>query len=135
MKMISKNKPKGTKYNELKKMKKAKRFIKAKEDNRRAENKRVNAETRKERRIENEFYNQIKQIEILDYNKGMLIVLFNGEKQKRSLSFGRRDVDLKEYITSLENFQLKLLGQMVELKRLKNFKEIKEELIFKILQS
>ncbi|MGL5760002.1 MAG: hypothetical protein ACRCXS_01165, partial [Cetobacterium sp.] len=74
MKIISKTKPKGTEYNELKNMKKAKRIVKAKEDRRRAENKRVNAEARKERRIEGEFYDRVREVEILGFNKGMLLV-------------------------------------------------------------
>lgn len=132
MKVISKNKPKGTEYNALKNMKKAARIVKAKEDRRRAENKRINAEARKERRAENEFYNKIGEISIDTYSKGMLIIEINGVKEKRGLSFGRRTTNLSENIDSIANFQLKLFGEMVELKHLKNFKEKKEELIWAI---
>ncbi|MGL5356827.1 MAG: hypothetical protein ACRDAQ_09880, partial [Cetobacterium sp.] len=74
MKIISKTKPKGTEYSELKNLKKAKRIVKANEDRRRAENKRVNAESRKERRVKNEFNEKVGEVEILGFNKGMLLV-------------------------------------------------------------
>ena len=108
MKIISKTKPKGTEYNELKNLKKAKRIVKAKEDRRRAENKRVNAEARKERRIESEFYDKVKEVEILGFNRGMLLVRIDDIIEKRGLTYGRRSVDLKENLNLIGNFQLKL---------------------------
>lgn len=132
MKIISKNKPKGTEYNELKNMKKAKRIVKAKEDRRRAENKRVNAEARKERRIEGEFYDRVKEVEILGFNKGMLLVRIGEETEKRSLTYGRRSIDLKENLNLIGNFQLKLFGEMVELKYLKNFDKMKDQIAWAI---
>ncbi|MGL4865872.1 MAG: hypothetical protein ACRDA0_06395 [Cetobacterium sp.] len=132
MKVISKTKPKGTEYNELKNLKKAKRIVKAKEDRRRAENKRVNAEARKERKIENEFLDRVSEVEILGFNKGMLLVRVGDEVEKRNLTYGRRSVDLKDNISLLGNFQLKLFGEMVELKRLKNFNQMKDELAWAI---
>lgn len=132
MKIISKNKPKGTEYNELKNMKKAKRIVKAKEDRRRAENKRVNAEARKERRIEGEFYDRVKEVEILGFNKRMLLVRIGEETEKRSLTYGRRSIDLKENLNLIGNFQLKLFGEMVELKYLKNFDKMKDQIAWAI---
>lgn len=132
MKIISKNKPKGTEYNELKNMKKAKRIVKAKEDRRRAENKRVNAEARKERRIEGEFYDRVKEVEILGFNKGMLLVRIGEETEKRSLTYGRRSIDLKENLNLIGNFQLKLFGEMVELKYLKNFDKMNDQIAWAI---
>ena len=132
MKIISKNKPKGTEYNELKNMKKAKRIVKAKEDRRRAENKRVNAEARKERRIEGESYDRVKEVEILGFNKGMLLVRIGEETEKRSLTYGRRSIDLKENLNLIGNFQLKLFGEMVELKYLKNFDKMKDQIAWAI---
>lgn len=132
MKIISKNKPKGTEYNELKNMKKAKRIVKTKEDRRRAENKRVNAEARKEKRIEGEFYDKIKEIEILGFNKGMLLIRIGDDIEKRNLTYGRRSVDLKENLSSLGNFQLKIFGEMVELKHLKNFAQMKDQISWAI---
>lgn len=132
MKIISKNKPKGTEYNELKNMKKAKRIVKTKEDRRRAENKRVNAEARKERRVEGEFYDKIKEIEILGFNKGMLLIRIGDDIEKRNLTYGRRSVDLKENLSSLGNFQLKIFGEMVELKHLKNFAQMKDQISWAI---
>ncbi|MDX8337319.1 MULTISPECIES: hypothetical protein [Cetobacterium] len=132
MKIISKNKPKGTEYNELKNLKKAKRIVKTKEDRRRAENKRVNAEARKERRLENEFYDRVKEVEILGFNKGMLIVRIGEDTEKRSLTYGRRSIDLKENLSLIGNFQLKLFGEMVELKNLKNFTQMKDQIAWAI---
>ncbi len=132
MKIISKTKPKGTEYNELKNMKKAKRIVKAKEDRRRAENKRVNAEARKERRIEGEFYDRVKEVEILGFNKGMLLVRIGEDVEKRGLTYGRRSVDLKENLSLIGNFQLKLFGEMVELKHLKNFAQMKDQISWAI---
>lgn len=135
MKIISKTKPKGTEYSELKNMKKAARIVKNKEDRRRAENKRVNAEARKERQVENEFYEKIKEVQIVGFNKGMLIVLINGEQEKRNLTFGRRSVNLAENIESLHNFELKLFGEMVELKRLGNYNQMKETIAWAISEN
>ncbi len=132
MKIISKTKPKGTEYNELKNLKKAKRIVKAKEDRRRAENKRVNAEARKERRIENEFYDKVKEVEILGFNRGMLLVRIDDIIEKRGLTYGRRSVDLKENLSLIGNFQLKLFGEMVELKHLKNFTQMKDQISWAI---
>lgn len=132
MKIISKTKPKGTEYNELKNLKKAKRIVKAKEDRRRAENKRVNAEARKERRIENEFYDKVKEVEILGFNRGMLLVRIDDIIEKRGLTYGRRSVDLKENLNLIGNFQLKLFGEMVELKHLKNFTQMKDQISWAI---
>lgn len=132
MKIISKNKPKGTEYSELKNMKKAARIVKTKEDRRRAENKRVNAEARKERKLENDFYEKVKEVQIVGFNKGMLIVSIEGEQEKRNLTFGRRSVSLAENIESLHNFELKLFGEMVELKRLGNYNQMKETIAWAI---
>ncbi|WP_448821913.1 hypothetical protein [Cetobacterium sp.] len=132
MKIISKTKPKGTEYNELKNLKKAKRIVKAKEDRRRAENKRVNAEARKERRIESEFYDKVKEVEILGFNRGMLLVRIDDIIEKRGLTYGRRSVDLKENLNLIGNFQLKLFGEMVELKHLKNFTQMKDQISWAI---
>lgn len=132
MKIISKTKPKGTEYNELKNLKKAKRIVKAKEARRRAENKRVNAEARKERRIESEFYDKVKEVEILGFNRGMLLVRIDDIIEKRGLTYGRRSVDLKENLNLIGNFQLKLFGEMVELKHLKNFTQMKDQISWAI---
>ncbi|MBC2850250.1 MULTISPECIES: hypothetical protein [unclassified Cetobacterium] len=132
MKIISKTKPKGTEYSALKNMKKAARIVKTKEDRRRAENKRVNAESRKERRLENDFYERVGQVQILGFNKGMLIVSIDGEQEKRNLTFGRRSVSLAENIDSLPNFELKLFGEMVEIKRLGNFNDMKDSIAWAI---
>ena len=132
MKIISKTKPKGTEYNELKNLKKAKRIVKAKEDRRRAENKRVNAEARKDRRIESEFYDKVKEVEILGFNRGMLLVRIDDIIEKRGLTYGRRSVDLKENLNLIGNFQLKLFGEMVELKHLKNFTQMKDQISWAI---
>lgn len=134
MKVVSKNKPKGTEYNALKNMKKAARIVKAKDDKRRAENKRINAEARKERRFETEFFEKVEKVEILNFSKGMLNILIEGERKKRGITYGRRNIKLSENLSDLANFEIKLYGEMVKLRKLKNFSEKKEELACEISQ-
>ena len=131
-KIISKNKPKGTEYNKLKKMKKAKRIQKLKDDRRRAENKRINAENRKEKRIEKEFLDKISSIEIIDFSKGMLLLKISETIEKRALIFKRRENDIKDFLDFIDEFELKLFGENVQLKKLSNFNEVKDELVLKI---
>ncbi len=131
-KIISKNKPKGTEYNKLKKMKKAKRIQKLKDDRRRAENKRINAENRKEKRIEKEFLDKISSIEIIDFSKGMLLLKISETIEKRALIFKRRENDIKDFLDFIDEFELKLFGENVQLRKLSNFNEVKDELVLKI---
>ena len=131
-KIISKNKPKGTEYNKLKKMKKAKRIQKLKDDRRRAENKRINAENRKEKRIEKEFLDKISSIEIIDFSKGMLLLKISETIKKRALIFKRRENDIKDFLDFIDEFELKLFGENVQLRKLSNFNEVKDELVLKI---
>ncbi|MGL6066237.1 MAG: hypothetical protein ACRC0R_04090 [Cetobacterium sp.] len=135
MKIISKTKPKGTEYSELKNLKKSKRIVKANDDRRRAENRRVNAESRKDRRVKNEFNEKVGEVEILGFNKGMLLVRVGEVIEKRNVFYGRRTVDLKDNLAFIGNFQLKLFGEMVELKYLKNFAEKKDEISWCISES
>ena len=132
MKANSKNKPKGTEYNVLKNIKKAARIVKTNEDRRRAENKRLNSESRKEKRIEKDFYERVSQIEIIDFSKGMMILSIEGNIEKRNLTYGRRSVKLSENLEFLPNFEVKLFGEQVEIRRLANFEEMKERLAWAI---
>ncbi|MGL6114055.1 hypothetical protein [Cetobacterium sp. SF1] len=129
MQVISKDKPKGQSFGVLKKMKKAKRIEAQKEHMRRAENKRKNSENRKERVLENELLEKIAQVKILGFYKNMLRVLINGEEEKRALTFVRRNADLFENLNSIGEFEVKLFGESIQLRKLSNFSEMKESLI------
>ena len=82
MEVISKDKPKGLAYSKYKKMKKAKRLEEEKKFRRLTENKRKNAENRKERAIEKEAEGRVSEVTILGYNKGMLVVMIDGKEEK-----------------------------------------------------
>lgn len=129
MQVISKDKPKGKEFGVLKKMKKAKRIEAQKEHMRRAENKRKNAENRKERMIESEFSDKISQVQIAGYSKNMLRVLIDGVEEKRGLTYIRRNAKLSENLENIGDFEVKLYGEMIKLKKLSNFSQMKEFLI------
>lgn len=129
MEIISKDKPKGKAHGTLKKMRKAKRLLEEKDNKRRTEHKRQNSEARKQRAVENEYNEKVSDVIILGYSKGMLRVLIDGKEEKRSLAYGRRNVDLVEVIDYFPDFELKLYGEMVKIKKLKNYSEKKEEII------
>lgn len=128
MKVISKDKPKGKEYSINKKMKKAKRLEEEKKFKRITENKRKNAENRKERRLEQEEIDKIREIEIVDYQKGMLHIKINEKIEKRALNSQDKNLDIK----NIDNFEINLSGKMWKISILKNYDDIKELLIWKM---
>lgn len=132
MEVISKDKPKGLAYSKYKKMKKAKRLEEEKKFRRLTENKRKNAENRKERAIEKEVESRVSEVVILGYNKGMLIVMVDGKEEKRALLFDKKVINKSNINNEIRNFEVKLYGENWKLSKLKNFYEIEDQLIWEI---
>lgn len=132
MEVISKDKPKGLAYSKYKKMKKAKRLEEEKKFRRLTENKRKNAENRKERAIEKEAEGRVSEVTILGYNKGMLVVMIDGKEEKRALLFDKKLVNKSNINSEIRNCEVKLYGENWKISKLKNFDEIKAQLIWEI---
>lgn len=132
MEVISKDKPKGLAYSKYKKMKKAKRLEEEKKFRRLTENKRKNAENRKERAIEKEAENRVSEVIILGYNKGMLTVIVDGKDEKRALLFDKKNINKSNVNTEIRNCEIKLYGENWKISKLKNFEEIKKQLIWEL---
>lgn len=132
MEVISKDKPKGLAYSKYKKMKKAKRLEEKKKFRRLTENKRKNAENRKERAIEKEAESRVSEVTILGYNKGMLIVMIDGKEEKRALLFDKKLINKSNINSEIRNCEVKLYGENWKISKLKNFDEIKDQLIWEI---
>lgn len=130
MEVISKNKPKGNAYSKIKAKRKQTRILQEKAIKQRTENKRVNAEHRKSAQEQKEFMWQIGRVQIVGFRKNMLIVNIDGEEQKRALLFDKRRVNKNNLKEEILDFKLKLYGEEVFLRKLGNFNEKKEELIF-----
>ena len=134
MEVISKDKPKGLAYSKYKKMKKAKRLEEEKKFRRLTENKRKNAENRKERAIEKEAESRVSEVTILGYNKGMLIVMIDGKEEKRALLFDKKLINKSNINSEIRNCEVKLYGENWKISKLKNFDEIKDQLIWEIYE-
>lgn len=132
MEVISKDKPKGLAYSKYKKMKKAKRLEEEKKFRRLTENKRKNAENRKERAIEKEAEGRVSEVTILGYNKGMLVVMIDGKEEKRALLFAKKLINKSNINSEIRNCEVKLYGENWKISKLKNFDEIKAQLIWEI---
>ena len=132
MEVISKDKPKGLAYSKYKKMKKAKRLEEEKKFRRLTENKRKNAEKRRERAIEKEAESRVSEVTILGYNKGMLIVMIDGKEEKRALLFDKKLINKSNINSEIRNCEVKLYGENWKISKLKNFDEIKDQLIWEI---
>lgn len=132
MEIISKDKPKGKAYSKNKKMKKAKRLLEEKKFKRLTENKRKNAENRKEKAIQRENEEKIREVVLKDYNKGMFIVIIDGKEEKRAPIFDKSLVTKKNIADEFYNIQIKLYGDNYKISMLKGYNEVKEELIWKI---
>ena len=62
----------------------------------------------------------------------MLIINIEDKEEKRALIFDDRKVNKKNLATEIMDFRIKLFGEEVYLRKLKNFNEKKEELLFQI---
>lgn len=132
MEVISKDKPKGLAYSKYKKMKKAKRLEEQKKFKRLTENKRKNAENRKERAIEKEAENRVSEVIIVGYSKGMLTLLVDGKEEKRAFLFDKKIINKNNINSEIRNCEVKLYGENWKISKLKNFEEIKEQLVWEL---
>lgn len=135
MEIISKDKPKGKAYSINKKMKKAKRLEEEKKFRRLTENKRKNAENRKERAIEKAEAQRASEVILKGYSKGMLIISIEGKEEKRAPLFDKKKITKKNIADEIDNFEIKLYGSNWKLSILKGFSELREQLIWEISES
>ncbi|MGL4403637.1 MAG: hypothetical protein ACRCTS_08010 [Fusobacteriaceae bacterium] len=132
MKVLSKDTAKGKNYGTMKKMKKRNRLLEEKATAERTENKRLNSENRKIRREKEEGVEKVSQVAIVDFVKGMLLVQIEGKIEKRALLFEKEEITKVNLKDKFPSFEVKLYGENVKVSKLKNFKEMMEELIWKV---
>ena len=128
---VNKSKPKGTKWNKDKGIKKSKRFEEEKMMKRRAENKRANAEARKERQEEKVLMEKVAGAKMVGFRRGMLLVEINGEVEKRALIHSKK---LEKRILELKigDIEIKLFGKNVKLQNIEGFEEMREQLMWEL---
>lgn len=129
MEVISKDKPKGKAYSINKKMKKAKRLEEEKKFRRLTENKRKNAENRKERAIEKAEAQRASEVILKGFIKGMLIVLIEGKEEKRAPIYDKKKITKKNLPEEIDNFEIKLYGNNWKISILQGYQELREQLI------
>lgn len=132
MKVLNKDKAKGKVYGTMKKMKKKNRLLEEKATAERTENKRINAENRKVRREKEAGLEKVSQVAIVDFVKGMLLVEIEGKVEKRALLFEKSEITKTNLRDKFPTFEVKLYGENVKVSKLKNFKDMLEELIWKV---
>lgn len=135
MEVISKDKAKGKAFSINKKIKKAKRLKEEKKFRRLTENKRKNAENRKERAIERAEAERASEVILKGYSKGMLIILIEGKEEKRAPLFDRKKITKKNIKDEIDNFEIKLYGSNWKISILEGYENIKEQLIWEISES
>lgn len=132
MEVISKDKPKGKAYSINKKMKKAKRLEEEKKFRRLTENKRKNAEIRKERAIERAEAQRASEVILKGFSKGMLIISIEGKEEKRAPLFDKKKITKKNIEDEIDNFEIKLYGSNWKISILEGYEDIREQLIWEI---
>ena len=132
MEVISKDKPKGKAYSINKKMKKAKRLEEEKKFRRLTENKRKNAENRKERAIERAEAQRASEVILKGFSKGMLIISIEGKEDKRAPLFDKKKITKKNIEDEIDNFEIKLYGSNWKISILEGYEDIREQLIWEI---
>lgn len=132
MEVISKDKPKGKAYSINKKMKKAKRLEEEKKFRRLTENKRKNAENRKERAIERTEAQRASEVILKGFSKGMLIISIEGKEEKRVPLFDKKKITKKNIEDEIDNFEIKLYGSNWKISILEGYEDIREQLIWEI---
>lgn len=132
MEVISKDKPKGKAYSINKKMKKAKRLEEEKKFRRLTENKRKNAENRKERAIERAEAQRASEVILKGFSKGMLIISIEGKEEKRAPLFDKKKITKKNIEDEIDNFEIKLYRSNWKISILEGYEDIREQLIWEI---
>lgn len=135
MEVISKDKPKGKAYSINKKMKKAKRLEEEKKFRRITENKRKNAENRKERAIEKAEAQRASEVILKGFSKGMLIISIEGKEEKRALIFEKKNITKKNIQDEIDKFEIKLYGNNWKISMLQGYQDIREQLILEISET
>ena len=75
---------------------------------------------------------RVSEVQIVEFKKNMLIIDIDGEIEKRALLFDKRRVNKKNIKDEILDFKVKLFGEEVYLRKLGNFAEKKDELIFSL---
>ncbi len=132
MKVLNKDKAKGKVHGTMKKLKKHNRLVEEKETAIRTENKRVNAENRKAKAEEKALLEKIKNVKIVDFVKEMLLIEIDGKVEKRALIFDRRYVTLENFRDRIDFMKIKLYGEEYKLTAISNFKDVKEDILWKM---
>ena len=132
MEVISKDKPTGKAYSINKKMKKAKRLEEEKKFRRLTENKRKNAENRKERAIERAEAQRASEVILKGFSKGMLIISIEGKEEKRAPLFDKKKITKKNIEDEIDNFEIKLYGSNWKISILEGYEDIRKQLIWEI---
>lgn len=130
MEVISKNKPKGKEFAVVKAKRKQTKILEEKAIKQRTENKRVNSEKRKFKNLENDYQDKCRAIEIVGFRRGMLLIKIGDKVEKRALLYDDRKVNKRNLEKEILNFFIKLFGDDFPIRKLKNFKEKREELVF-----
>ncbi|MFA6708474.1 MAG: hypothetical protein WCR79_02095 [Fusobacterium sp.] len=130
MEVISKNKPKGKEFAVVKAKRKQTKILEEKAIKQRTENKRVNSEKRKFKNLENDYQDKCRAIEIVGFRRGMLLIKIEDKVEKRALLYDDRKVNKRNLEKEILNFFIKLFGDDFPIRKLKNFKEKREELVF-----
>ena len=115
-----------------KKMKKAKRLEEEKKFRRLTENKRKNAENRKERAIERTEAQRASEVILKGFSKGMLIISIEGKEEKRAPLFDKKKITKKNIEDEIDNFEIKLYGSNWKISILEGYEDIREQLIWEI---
>lgn len=68
----------------------------------------------------------------IGYNKGMLLINIEGKEEKRALLFDKKAVTKGNVEREIRNFEVKLYGENWKISLLKDFQEMKDELIWKL---
>ncbi|WP_300330778.1 hypothetical protein [Fusobacterium sp.] len=132
MEVISKDKPKGKEYSLIKAKRKQKRILEEKAIKQRTENRRQNAEKRKAQNLENAYQDKCREVEIIGLRKNMLLLNIEGEIEKRAPLYDKKKVNKGNLDKEILNIFVKLYGSDFPIRKLKNFKEKREELVFSL---
>lgn len=132
MEVISKGKPKGKEYSLIKAKRKQKRILEEKAIKQRTENRRQNAEKRKAQNLENAYQDKCREVEIIGLRKNMLLLNIEGEIEKRAPLYDKKKVNKGNLDKEILNIFVKLYGSDFPIRKLKNFKEKREELVFSL---
>ncbi len=130
--VISKDKPKGKEYSLIKAKRKQKRILEEKAIKQRTENRRQNAEKRKAQNLENAYQDKCREVEIIGLRKNMLLLNIEGEIEKRAPLYDKKKVNKGNLDKEILNIFVKLYGSDFPIRKLKNFKEKREELVFSL---